>query len=102
MKNWGPEVVRQPDGEVVQQSKSSQSSQPSGKLVVCRDSNHEQSLFNEVDIDSRIPGLPHVVVKQAENFRVRDLVQKIENHFHRQVLQADVEQNTVYNPFSAT
>ena len=37
-------------------------------------------MLNEVDIDFRIPGLPHSVVKQAENFRVRELVEKIENH----------------------
>ena len=63
MKELGSEVVRQPEGEVVQQSKSSQSSQPNpnpdqkietrsfreeavkhdrtGKPVVCRDENHE-------------------------------------------------------------
>ena len=47
------------------------------KPVVCRDANHEQSMFNEVDIDFRIPRLPHSVVKQAENYRVRELVKKI-------------------------
>ena len=35
--------------------------------------------FNEVDIDFTISGLPHSVVKQAENSRVRELVKKIEN-----------------------
>ena len=44
-------------------------------------------------------GLPHAVVKQAENFRVRELVKKIESHPHRQALQADLQQNNVYNPF---
>ena len=63
---------------------------------------HEQSLLNEVDIDFRIPGLPHSVVKQAENYRVRELVKKIENHPHRQSLQRDLKQNKAYNPFSAT
>ena len=28
----------------------------------------------EIDIDFRVSGLPHAVVKQAENFRVRELV----------------------------
>ena len=37
--------------------------------VVC--SQDERPMFNEVDIDFRIPGLPHSVVKQAENYRVR-------------------------------
>ena len=36
--------------------------------------------FNEVEIDFRVSGLPHAVVKQAENSRVRELVKKIENH----------------------
>ena len=54
----------------------------------------------EIDIDFRIPGLPHAVVKQADNFRVRELVKKIENHPHRQSLQRDLQQNNAYNPFS--
>ena len=37
-------------------------------------------MLNEVDIDFRISGLPHSVVKQAENNRVRELVKQIENH----------------------
>ena len=49
------------------------------------------STINEVDIDFRISGLPHSVVRQAENSRVRDLVKKIENHPHRQDLQADLQ-----------
>ena len=44
-------------------------------------------------------GLPHAVVKQAENFRVRELVKKIESHPHRQALQADLQQSNTYNPF---
>ena len=72
------------------------------KPVVCRDANHERSMLNEVDIDFRIPGLPHSVVKQADNYRVRELVKKIENHPHRHVLQLDLQQNKAYNPFSAT
>ena len=56
--------------------------------------------FEEVDIDFRVSGLSHAVVKQAENFRVRELVKKIENHAHRQDLQADVQQSNAYNPFS--
>ena len=71
-----------------------------GKPVVCRDANHERSMLNEVVIDFRIPGLPHSVVKQADNYRVRELVKKIENHPHRQSLQRDLQQNNAYNPFS--
>ena len=49
---------------------------------------------------SRISGLPHAAVKQADHFRVRELVKKIENHPHRQDLQADPQQNNACNPFS--
>ena len=74
--------------------------------VVCRDASHaqghEQSMLNEVDIDVRIPGLPHSVVQQAENSRVRELVKKIEKHPHRHSLQRDLQQNKAYNPFSTT
>ena len=55
--------------------------------------------FDDVDIDFRVSGLPRAVAKQAENSRVRELVKKIENHPHRQVLQADLQQNNAYNPF---
>ena len=44
--------------------------------------------------------MPHAVVKQAENFRVRELVKKIESHPHRRALQADWHQNDANNPFS--
>ena len=54
----------------------------------------------EIDIDVRVPGLSHAVVKEAENFRVQELVKKIESHPHREALQADLQQNNVYNPFS--
>ena len=56
--------------------------------------------LEEIDIDFRVSGLPHAVVQQAENFRVRELVKMIESHFHREALQADLQQNNVYNPFS--
>ena len=56
--------------------------------------------LEEIDIDFRVPGLPHAVVKQAENFRVREIVKKIESHPHREALQAELQQNNVHNPFS--
>ena len=56
--------------------------------------------LEEVDIDFRVSGLPHAVVKQAENSRVREVVKKIESHPHRQDLQADLQQSNAYNPFS--
>ena len=55
--------------------------------------------LEEIDIDFRVSGLPHAVVKQADNFRVLELVKKIENHPHREALQADLQQNNIYNPF---
>ena len=54
----------------------------------------------EIDTDFRVSGLPHAVVKQAENFRFRELVKKIESHLHRQALQADLQRNNSYNPLS--
>ena len=50
--------------------------------------------LEEIDIDFRVSGLPHAVVKQAE------LVKKIESHPHRRALQADLQQNNAYNPLS--
>ena len=43
------------------------------------DFSHEKIMVNEADMDFRIPGLPHSVVKQAQSTSVRDLIQKIEN-----------------------
>ena len=51
----------------------------------------------DLDIDFRVPGLSHAVVKEAEHLRVHELVNKIENHPHRESLQADLQQNNVYN-----
>ena len=39
-------------------------------------------------------------MKQAENFRVRELVKKIKSHPHREALQADLQQKNVHNTFS--
>ena len=39
-------------------------------------------------------------MKEAEHLRVQELVKKIENHPHRKALEADLQQNNVYNPFS--
>ena len=138
MKELGLEGARQPEGEVVRQARSSQSTQPNpdhdrtgkpvvchqrgalrsqeietrsfreeavnhdrtGKPVVCRVANHERFMLNEVDIDFRIPRLPHSVVKQVKNYRVRELVKQIENNTHRQSLQRDLQLNNAYNPFS--
>ena len=49
----------------------------------------------EHQIDFRIPGLSHAVVKEAEHLRVQELVKRIENHPHREALHADLQQNNV-------
>ena len=54
----------------------------------------------EADMDFRIPGLPHSVVKQAQSTSVRQLIQKIENHPNRHALQQDLRQTHSFNPFS--
>ena len=61
---------------------------------------HEQTMVNEANMDFRIPGLPHSVVKHAQSTSVRQLIQKIENHPDRHALQQDLRQNRAYNPFS--
>ncbi len=71
-----------------------------GRPVVIGQPTSSSPPFDEVDIDFRVSGLPHAVVKQAENSCVRELVKKIENHLHRQALQDDLQQNNAYNPFS--
>ena len=52
------------------------------------------------EIDFRVPGLPQAVVKEAEHLQVQELVNKIENHPHREALHADLQHNNAYNPFS--
>ena len=74
MKELGSEVARQSEG--------SQPTQPNpnpihrtGRPV----GGHWSPQLDEIDIDFRVSGLPHAVVKQAENFRVREFVKKIES-----------------------
>ena len=57
-------------------------------------------MVNEADMDFRIPGPPHSVVKYAQSTSVRELIQKIENHPDRHALQQDLRQNQSFNPFS--
>ena len=51
-------------------------------------------------MDFKIPGLPHSTVKQLQSASVRELIQKIENHPNRHVLQRDLRQSHSFNPFS--
>ena len=70
------------------------------KSIVVHDENHEPMMVNEADMDFRIPGLPHSVVKYAQSTCVRQLIQKIENHPDRHALQKDPQQNQSFNPFT--
>ena len=54
----------------------------------------------EADMDFKIPGLPHYIVKHAQSASVRELIQKIENHQNRHALQRDLRQSQSFNPFS--
>ena len=54
----------------------------------------------EHEIDFRVPGLSHAVLKEAEHLRVQELVKRIGTHPHREALHADLQQNNVYNPSS--
>ena len=70
------------------------------RVVNHDDSSHEQTMLNEVNMDFRIPGLPHSVVKHAQSASVRELIQKIENHPDRHALQQDLRQNQAFYPLS--
>ena len=54
----------------------------------------------EADMDFKIPGLPHSILKHAQSTSVRELIQKIENHPNRHALQQDLRQNQSLNPIS--
>ena len=56
--------------------------------------------INEEDINFKIPGLPHYIVKHAQSTSVRELIQKIENHPNRHVIRQDLRQSQSFNPFS--
>ena len=53
-------------------------------------------MLNEVNMDFRIPGLPHSVVKHAESSRVRGLVKKT------RITQIDTLFNSIYNKTKPT
>ena len=70
------------------------------RSVADHDVSHESIMVNEADMDFRIPGLPHSIVKHAQSTSVRELIQKIENHPDRHALQRDLRQNQSFHPFS--
>ena len=84
-----------------------------GRLVKghsCNTADHEIKTLNiddetlreriEADMDFKIPGLPHSIVKHGQSTSVRQLIQKIENHPDRHPLQRDLRQNQLFNSFS--
>ena len=92
--NWMKEL----DSEVAGSSKDTQRIQPKPENKLSRTG--RPVLVEEHEIDFRVPGLSYAVVKEAEHLRVQELVKKIETHPHREALQADLQQNNVYSPFS--
>ena len=58
------------------------------------------NINDETNMDFKIPGLIHSVVKHAQSASVRELIQKIENHPNRHALQRDLRQNQSFDPFS--
>ena len=85
-------------------SKDTKRIQPKSKTQLSRTGRpvggQESTQVEEIDIDFRIRGLSHAVVKEAEHLRVQEFVKKIESHPHREALPADLQQNNVYNPIS--
>ena len=70
------------------------------RSVADHDVSHDSMMVNEADMDFRIPGPPHSVVKHAQSTSVRELIQKIENHPDRHALQQDLRQNQSFSPES--
>ena len=50
--------------------------------------------------DFKIQGLSHSTVEEGEHVLVHELINRIENHPHRDEQQADLTQDKVYNTFS--
>ena len=69
-----------------------------GPVVDHDGSSDEQTMLIEENMDFRIPGLPHSVVKHAQSTSVRELIQKIENYPDRHACQKDLRQNQACNP----
>ena len=92
--NWMKEL----DSDVARSSKDTQRIQSKPKTQLSSTVRpvlvHQKEEHN---IDFRVPGLSHAVVKEAEHLRVQELVKKIESHPHREALQALVR-NRYTNP----
>ena len=87
--------------ELVDKDEDADENVDEGQTRTARPVGGKQSTqLEEIDIDFRVPGLSHAVVKERENVRVQELVKKIESHPHREALHVDLQQDNVYNPFS--
>ena len=59
--------------------------------IADHDESHESIMVNEADMDFRIPGLPHSVVKHAQSASVRELIQ------NTRTTQIDILFNETYD-----
>ena len=71
------------------------------KSIADHDENPEPMMVNEADMDFRIRGLPHSVMKHAESTSVRQLIQKIENHSDRHARHKVLQQIKSFTLFSS-
>ena len=78
MKELGTEVARQAEVNQPTQPNPNPNHDRTERPVVIGQPTGSSTPFDEVDIDFRVSGLPHAVVKQAENSRVRELVKEID------------------------
>ena len=51
------------------------------RFVADDDVSHEQTMVNEANMDFRIPGQPHSVVKHAQSTSVRELIQRVTSNY---------------------
>ena len=54
-------------------------------------------------MDPQIQGLPHSAVQEHDHIRkqaVQKLIHEFENHPNKKALQADLQQDSAFNPFS--
>ena len=61
-----------------------------GKSIADHDENHESMMVNEADMDFRIPGLPHSVVKHAQSTAFDSRFRKL------RTIQIDLLFNKIY------
>ena len=93
-------------GELVKSSASTHTMEEQFVLEEHRDiasfnaDNEFNRAIEEENIDFNIPGVPTSTAKRSHGINVQNLIQKIENHFQRQALQSDLEQDRPFIPFS--